>query len=307
MLRVPSVDAVVVSYNSQEHLRLSVASLCGLADTNVIVVDNASTDASAASVSDLPVTVVALDTNVGFAAGCNVGWRAGSAPQVLLLNPDASIDEDSLRLLVRVLEQDPAIGAVAPRIVGPDGGLHHSLRRFPRLRSTYAQALFLHRLLPRAGWTDELVRDPGAYEREWSPDWVSGAAVLVRRSVLEDLDGLDEAFFMYSEDTDLCRRIRDLGLDVRFEPAAVVVHEGGASAPRSSLLPELAASRVRYARKHEGAVAAALERLGIALGAVTHIVVSRGGAAARAGHARALRHVLSRSAGRSPSRMAREL
>jgi GT2 family glycosyltransferase len=111
---------------------------------------------------------------------------------------------------------------------------------------------------------------------------------MVRRDVLERLDGLDEGFFMYCEDKDLCRRIRDLGLTIRYEPEAVAVHSGGESAPRTALLPVLATSRVRYARKHAGALGELLERIGIGLWSLTHLIVSRGGAAARAGHARSL-------------------
>ncbi len=99
---------------------------------------------------------------------------------------------------------------------------------------------------------------------------------------------------MYCEDIDLCRRLRDGGHDLLYEPTATVVHEGGASAPRASLLPVLAASRLRYASKHRSAPAALLERLGIALEALTHVVVSRGGRAARAGHGRAFVLALTR-------------
>jgi GT2 family glycosyltransferase len=117
--------------------------------------------------------------------------------------------------------------------------------------------------------------------------------VLLRRSAVEAIGGLDDGFFMYCEDIDLCRRLRNAGYEIRFVPEAVVTHEGGASAPRASLLHVLAASRLRYARKHRSWAGAMLERLGVALGALTHAVVSRGGRAARAGHLRALRRALS--------------
>lgn len=291
------VDVVVVSYNSRGQLRRCVAPLAALDDVEVIVADNASSDGSLDAIADLPVRALALGRNGGFASGCNAGWRAGAAPFVLLLNPDAALDEQSLRRLVAALEDDPSLGAVAPRIVHADGSLDWSQRRFPRLRSTYAQALFLHRLFPEAEWTDELIRDEAAYAAPGSPDWVSGACILLRRDALERLAGLDDGFFLYCEDIDLCRRLRDAGYGIRFEPDAVAVHEGGQSAPRPLLLPILAASRVRYARLHRSAAYAQLERLGVALGALTHAVVSRGGGAVRAGHARSLRAALRPSTG----------
>src|SRR5262249_6844800 len=148
-------------------------------------------------------------------------------------------------------------------------------------------------LSPEASWTDELIRDPAAYDTRRMPDWVSGACILVRRRVLEALDGLDEGFFMYSEDIDFCRRLKQAGYGLLYEPAAPVQHEGGGSGPRTSLLRVLAASRLRYAMKHRSWGAALLERLGIALGSLTHAVVGRGGMAARTGHLRALRAVFS--------------
>jgi N-acetylglucosaminyl-diphospho-decaprenol L-rhamnosyltransferase len=260
----------------------------------VIVVDNASTDDSIGSVADLPVQAVRRSTNGGFATGCNAGWRVGSAPFVLFLNPDATIDESSLRALVAVLQEDEGIGAAAPRIEYPDGSVAFSQRRFPTLRSTYAQAFFLHRILQRAPWSDELIRDPEEYERPRSPDWVSGACLLLRRSTLEQLDGWDEDYFLYCEDVDICRRIRRMGLAIRFDPAAVAVHREGQSAPSTTTIPLLAASKVRYAANNRSRRAALIARVGVALGALTHLIVSRDGFAARLAHARAFHVVISR-------------
>ena len=285
------VDVVVVSYNSRDHLRACVQDLAGFADVRVTIVDNASVDGSLDVVADLPVERVARSRNGGFAEGVNVGWRRGDAPFVLLLNPDARLEPSSLARLVATLAGDSRAGAAAPRILHEDGRLDHSVRRFPRLRSTYAQALFVHRLLPRAQWADEVVRDPAAYERRAYVEWVSGACVLIRRSVLEAIGGLDQSFFLYCEDIDLAKRVQALGQTIVYEPEAIATHAGGESTPTGSMLPTLAASRIRYAEKHLGR-RAPLERLGVALGAITHAAVGRGGARLRAGHARAIQVAL---------------
>jgi hypothetical protein len=278
-----------VSYNSSDALRACVEPLAGVPGVSVVVVDNASADASLATLSDLAVETVQLTTNNGFAHGCNVGWKLASEPFVLFLNPDATIDPESLGRLVGVLEADPQVGLVAPRIAEPDGALHHSLRRFPRLRSTYAQALFLHRLFPRASWTDEMIRTEETYAEPGSPDWVSGACMLLRRSALEELGGLDEGFFLYCEDTDLCLRMWEAGHAVRFEPRAEIHHVGGASSGAGETQPIVARSRVLYARKHRGRRVTRLEALGVALGEATHVVAAARRPASRRGHARALR------------------
>ncbi len=286
------VDAIIVTYNSAGTIGSAAERVAGLDWVRVTVVDNASGDGTVDLLRALPVETIALDENGGFAHGCNVGWRRGSAPFVLFLNPDAQLAPAELAKLVDELDRDERVGAVAPRIVEPDGSLDFSLRRFPRVRSGFAQALFLHRLFPAATWVDEVIRDPAEYESPHPVEWVSGACLVVRRSVLERIGGLDESFFHYSEDVDLCARIWRVGFEVRYVPAAVAEHEGGASAPRARLLPVLAASRLRYSAKHDRSLTKALVRASVALGAATHVVAARN-AAARRGHLGALGVALS--------------
>jgi N-acetylglucosaminyl-diphospho-decaprenol L-rhamnosyltransferase len=270
---VTAIDVVVVSYNSRAHLRHCVEPLAGILDIRVIVADNASPDGSLDAIADLPVTVLPLERNGGFSYGCNHGWRASDAPYVLFLNPDAQMDADSVAALAAVLDADPRVAMVGPRILGAAGDLLLTRRRFPRPATTFARALFVNRLLPR---TSELIPDDdGLYDRPGRCDWISGACMLVRRSVLERLGGFDEGFFLYCEDKDLAKRIHDAGHEVAYEPSALCIHEEGGSEPRPRLYGVLTTSRVRYARKHGGPVAAALERFGLALLALTRMAVSR--------------------------------
>lgn len=280
------VDVVVVSYNSRRRLRACVEPLAGRPELRVVVVDNASSDRSLEAVADLDVDVVALRRNIGFGAGCNVGWRAGAAPHVLFLNPDTHMSADDVLLLSGVLERSAA-GAVAPRLLAASGQLEWSLRRFPEVRSIFGQALFAHRLLPAAAWTDEVIRDLERYEREGPCDWASGACLLVRRASLDAVGGFDEGFFMYCEDVDLCYRLWERGEPVVYTPDVLCVHAGGASAPRWRLLRVLAQSRIRYARKHFGRGRAFAYRLGVGANALTHLLAGRD-LRRRLGHARAL-------------------
>jgi N-acetylglucosaminyl-diphospho-decaprenol L-rhamnosyltransferase len=273
---VTAIDVVVVSYNSRAHLRQCVEPLADLPGIRVIVADNASPDGSLEAIADLPVTTLQLERNGGFSYGCNHGWRAGDAPYVLFLNPDAQMDEDSIRALAAVLEADPRVAMAGPRMLDAAGELILTRRRFPRRATTFARALFVNRLLPNAAWTSELIPDEdGLYEQPGRCDWISGACMLVRRSVLERLDGFDEGFFLYCEDKDLARRIDDAGYAVAYEPSALCIHQEGGSEPRPRLYGVLTVSRVRYARKHGGPVAAALERVGLGLLALTRMAVSR--------------------------------
>lgn len=284
------MDVVVVAYNSRDCLRECVEPLADAPGVSVLIVDNACPERSYEVVEDLAaVRVIHMPSNGGFARGCNAGWREGSSSHVLFLNPDSRIGAREVVALADELDDDPSVGAVGPRTLDVDGNVSYSIRRFPSLRSTYAQALFLHRLFPRARWVDEVVRDPEAYERRAVVDWLSGACLMVRRSGLEAIGGLDEDFLFYSEDVDLCRRLtQETGLSVLFTPAATCIHAGGRSSPRAQLLPMLAASRLRYTRRYCGRVGSIVDRVGMGLGEALRVIVGRGGSSYRLGHRRAL-------------------
>ena len=128
--------------------------------------------------------------------------------------------------------------------------------------------------MPRATWTDELIRDRERYEHEGIVDWASGACLIVPRDVLERIAGFDEGFFMYAEDVDLCRRIWDLGRAVVYTPSVTCIHAGGASAPRLATTAVAASSRVRDAGRHFGRARQPF-RAGVALGSLTRVVASR--------------------------------
>jgi N-acetylglucosaminyl-diphospho-decaprenol L-rhamnosyltransferase len=288
----PTVDAVIVSYRSSATLRGCVEPLLAMPQVRTTVVDNASPDDTPALIADLPVQLIRSPRNGGFSYGCNLGAANGDAPYLLFLNPDARIEQPALDTMLATLGAHPSAGLVGPRILEPGGELAFSRRRFPRQRSTFAQALFLHRLRPLATWTDELVRDVPTYARSGEEEWLSGACMLVRRDAFSAIGGFDERFFLYCEDTDICRRLWDGGWSVRFDADAEVHHIGGASSGAGETQAIAARSRVIYAQKHLGRSAALMQRLGVALGELTHAMVSLARPASRRGHLAALRAVL---------------
>jgi GT2 family glycosyltransferase len=288
-----SVDVVVVAYNSRRCLRACVEPLARVPGVSIVVVDNACPERSFEVVEELAgVRVIHVPSNEGFAYGCNRGWRAGGSELVLFLNPDARLDAAALGRLAHTLEIDPTAGVVGPRTYRADGTLRWSIRRFPSLRSTYCQALFLHHLAPGASWVDEVVRDPARYDRPGPVDWLPGACLLVRRSTLEAVGGFDEDFFLYVEDMDFCRRVSLTGLGIVYSPDAICVHEGGGSFSRARLLPVLAASRLHYAKRHHGAIGAIVERVGMGIGEGLRTLIGRGESGSRRGHLTALGVIL---------------
>jgi GT2 family glycosyltransferase len=251
-----AVDVVIVHYDTPEHLRRCLALLCASPDDSVqkvVVVDNASPDRS---VEAFPAVFPAVRfifnrTNLGFAAGCNQGIAAGSSSLCLLLNPDALITAETLAALRVTMATQETAGVVAPRLVNPDGALQLSCRRFPTLLAVFLRALRLDRLCP-AAVNRYLMRDAD-HATALTVDWAIGACLLLRRAALEEVGLLDEAFFMYYEDTDLCRRMQSAGWKVFYEPAAVVQHEHRRES--ASLIPRRATrahvhSLFRLFRKH---------------------------------------------------------
>jgi N-acetylglucosaminyl-diphospho-decaprenol L-rhamnosyltransferase len=293
----PRVDAVVVSYNNRDTIRACVEPLLRTPGVAVTVVDNASPDASLEAIAELPLRAVQSRRNAGFGAGCNLGVACGCAPLVLLLNPDAEMQADALERMVAALEAEPDVALVGPRLLAEDGSLVHSMRRYQRSVSTWAQAFYLHRILPRVAWASEIDSRPEVYEGPAYPEWVSGACMLVRREAFESVGGFDDRFFLYCEDQDLCRRLRADGGRVRYEPSAVVSHRGGHSAPRPSLYAVLARSRISYARKHGGPLSAAVQHAGVIAESLTHALAGLAGRPASGrGHRAALRAGLKRIA-----------
>lgn len=229
-MTAPRVDAVVVSYNRSELLAASCAALARSTEpANLYVVDNASADGSPDAVRRAvpEATLLCNETNVGFAAAVNRGAAAGAAPYLLLLNPDAVVRPDTVAELLAVLENDPEIGAAGPLIRGSEGELELSTGRSMSILNEAAFKILglLHQ--DGAGPLSRLLER--YYRRPRDTRSLTAACLLVRRQAWAEIGGLDERFFLYAEDVDLCRRLTAAKWKLRYTPAAVVEHQRGAS------------------------------------------------------------------------------
>lgn len=228
--------AVVVNYEAGDALVACVRSL--LADRSagaapdVVVVDNGSRDGSIAALQRAVPSVRVLDpgANVGYARAANLGIAATTAPIVAVCNPDVEVRPGTAAAMLAAFADD-SVGAAGPRIRNPDGSTYPSARRDPALGDALGHAV-LGLVWPGNPFTRryrELDADPA---RPRDVDWVSGAAVWLRRSALDAVGGWDEAFFMYGEDVDLGRRLRAAGWRVRYVPEGDVTHVQGLSTDR---------------------------------------------------------------------------
>lgn len=245
--------AVVVSYNSREHIGALLDSLpaaFGELAYDVVVVDNGSSDGTADLVESRGDATVVRSRNTGFAGGVNTGARhLGNSSEILILNPDATLAPGCVPVMMAVLQR-PRVGVVAPRMLEADGALSPSLRRAPTLLR--AGGLSFTGLAAFA----ERIEDPAEYTTEHAVDWAVGAVLLVSRACYDAVGGLDESYFLYSEETDFCLRARDTGWLTVYTPDAEVMHIGGGSGESAMTHTMKVINRVRIYRRREGTVKA---------------------------------------------------
>lgn len=260
MTTAPEISIVIPSWNGREVLAgclESVRRTRGAVALEVLVVDNASTDATVEMLrARFPeVGILENPTNEGFARACNRGAAAGVAPFILLLNSDTVLEPEALERLLATAREQPRAAVVGPLLLNPDGSFQSALAPFPDLLQEILILSGLGRALFGAAYP---CAPPPALRGAERGDWVGGACMLVRRAAWDQVGGLDDGYFMYAEELDLCRRLRTAGWEVWCNPAAVVVHLGGASVRQLGTEGEARhyRGRLRYYRRHHGAAAA---------------------------------------------------
>ncbi|TKJ38390.1 hypothetical protein CEE37_12790 [candidate division LCP-89 bacterium B3_LCP] len=235
------ITVVIVNFNVRPFLDQCLQSIqkaCGGLTVEIIVVDNASGDDSVEFVKGHYPDVILIENgeNVGFAKANNQAFNIANGEAVLILNPDSFVQEDTLQILFDSLKSSKFIGAVGPKIIMPDGRFEpRSMRGFPTPWAAFSYLSGLASLFPRSPVFSRYLlthRDP---DREHEVDALSGSCMMVRRTLLEELDGFDGDYFMYGEDLDLCYRIRKKGYRVLYNPQTQIVHFKGESTRRSNI------------------------------------------------------------------------
>jgi len=252
-----ALSIVIVAWNTRALLEKCLVSVVGASreiagHTEVIVVDNASSDCTVQMVREqFPgVTVISNAVNVGFAAANNQALRQAAGRYLLLLNPDTEIAPGALGRLAEFLDSHPSAAAVGPRLVGTHGESQVSCFPRPTLAREAWRLFHCDRLVAWASY-------PQARLNSRIPqqvDTIQGACLLIRKTALAQIGLLDERFFIYTEEVDLCRRIAEAGWQIFWVPEALVLHHGGASTRQvgTPMFLELYRSKVEYFRKHSG-------------------------------------------------------
>ncbi len=273
------VAAIVVAYNSAGDFPESLACLARLPLDRTLVVDNASTDGSA-TIATAYTPYVLPSANAGFGAAVNAAAESHDADAFLLLNPDCQISAEDFALLAKALDDDPALGAVAPSMRYPDGRYGIAAGPEPSMAKEWLAALRVDQLVPmrvkrrllrsaamrsRVRMLDYLATEPTGQTRRVA--WVSGYCMLLRATAFRQVGGFDPDYFLYFEDTDICRRLRNRGWDVGLVGTSVADHKESTSTSTVGKRALYRSGMVVYFTKHgtrrQRLLARALRRLPI--------------------------------------------
>ena len=254
-----TLSIIIVSWNVRWDLTDCLKSINKyLPNTSfeVIVVDNASTDRTLEAIkTDFPeVITIANSENRGFAAANNQGIEISRGEYILLLNPDTILHMDSLKTLIEFMDKNKDVGICGPKLLNEDGSTQQSAREFPSYRGALYRFTFLKYFkIFKNSYRSWLMRDFD-HKSQRDVDQLMGAALLVRKSIMNKIGGFDEDFFMYYEEVDLCYRIKQCGWRIVFLPQACVTHLGGRSSQQISTAKRIMMLRslLKYFRKNHG-------------------------------------------------------
>jgi len=251
------LSIIIVSWNVKDDLLRCLSSLKESPPSESfeqIAVDNNSSDGTLDAVKQSypEVITIANRANRGFAAANNQGIKASSGQYILLLNPDTIIHPGTLNILIGFLDNNPDVGVCGAKLLYADGSVQPSVRRFPSFRAVlYRHTVFRLLRIFRADYRRWSMKDFD-YDRQMDVDQVMGAAMIIRRSVIDEVGSMDEGFFMYYEEVDLCYRIKRAGWRIVFLPDAVITHLSGRSAKQIRLKRRIMMlkSMMVFFRKH---------------------------------------------------------
>lgn len=273
------LSIVIISFNTKRIILDCLKSIYATAaDLNpeVIVIDNASTDGSPQAIKQQfpQVKLIQNKTNLGFTKANNQGIRASRGEYIMLLNSDTLVKPRAIQKLIKFMDNHSQVGIAAPQLLNPDGSIQPNGGYLPRLSNIIAWMLFIDDLpiIKPWFWSYQLRYLP-AFLHNRQLGWVQGAAMILRRSMLDQIDLLDEQIFMYAEDVELCYRARKSSWQVMLLPQAQVIHRRFSSgSPQKAILGEYQGLKYIF-QKHKPAWELPVIRLSLKLGALLRLMI----------------------------------
>ena len=261
MTAMHDLSIVIVTWNIKKYIEECLTSLAEAdknLSTEIIVVDNASTDGTAELIrAQFPhVRLIETGANLGFARGNNVGIKLATGRYVCLINPDVNVPPDCLSKMYRYMEEEPAVGLLGPKMLGPSGEVRRSGMRFPTIWNSFLRALALDSFFKETGIFGGWLMTDFQFDRTRDIDVLNGWFWMARREALDQVGLLDERFFMYGDDLDWSMRFHLAGWRVVFYSEAEALHYGGASSANAPVrfYIEMQRANFQYWKKFHGNV-----------------------------------------------------
>ncbi|MCK5566643.1 MAG: glycosyltransferase family 2 protein [Actinomycetia bacterium] len=235
---IKELSIIIVSYNSLGYLRECLDSIYSHPpgkDFDIVVVDNASYDGTNGYIrkNHSDVILITNKKNKGFAAANNQAIKTTDSKYILLINSDCEVYEDSINKLTDYIDKNPRVAVAGPKIINSDGSVQYSCRRFPSFFGAAAHTVLTH-IYPANPISRKYMMADVSRDEPFSVDWVSGSCMIIRRESLKETGPLDENYFMYVEDIDICYRIWQNGWEVYYMPHSEILHHIGGSSRRTS-------------------------------------------------------------------------
>jgi len=260
-----SLTIALVTWNSEDDIAECLSSLFHAISKvpevklETVIIDNASTDNTIRvienflRVTEQNIVFLRNEDNLGFTKACNQAIHASTGDYIFILNPDTEILNSSIKLMMNYLDDNDDVGVVAPQLVSKHSEIQFSCRTFPKYRDLFFEMLMLASIFPKSEFFSRWKMRYFDHNSLREVDQPMGAALLLKRKVLESVGGLDERFIMFYNDVDFCKRINDAGFKIIFYPDAKVRHSTGVSIykDRSAMIKHWNSDCLKYFRKHD--------------------------------------------------------
>jgi len=252
------VSFIIVNWNTKDLVLQCIDSLFqkqGNYTQEIIVVDNASRDGSSDAIKTKypAVQLIQNSQNLGFAKANNIGIKKSTGKYLCLINSDIQVLDNTISFMINFMNNNKDVGFSGPKILWPDLKLQHSCMNYPSIRTQVCETLSLNRIFPNIAFFSGEYMTFFKHDRRIKVDWLIGCFMMIRREVFATLGLLDELYFIYSEETDLCKRMHDAGWQIIFLPEVSAIHHNGSSSKQNPLRfsTEQRLSALKYWKKHK--------------------------------------------------------
>jgi len=279
---MPQISICIVNWNARDYLERCLQSIFqnkGNLDIEIWVVDNNSSDGSIEMIKGKfpEVNLIRNKDNIGFARANNQVIRKSNSPYILLLNPDTIVYPGTLKTLANFLDKHSDVAMVGPKILNEDSSIQYECaRHFPTVWSEFFVLTTLYKRFPKNKLFGYYLMSYWNHNDRKEVDCISGSCMMIRKDVLDRIGLLDEDFFMYGEDTDLCYRIKQAGYKIWYIPEVKIIHFGGKSTEQAIdlFVREARKSMQRYFEKHYGLKSVVIYRIGVVIAMLSVLAIS---------------------------------